>query len=259
MELSFYKYQGAGNDFVVIDNRKKVFEAHNYTLIRQLCDRRFGIGGDGLMLLELEEGYDFRMLYFNSDGYEASMCGNGGRCIAAFARFLGIIDSQTRFIATDGEHRAIIDEQDQVDLQLTEVDSVELFDDGYFLNTGVPHFVIFTDDLSGIDVNREGRVIRYDPRFQPAGTNVNFVRQSGMHLTVYTYERGVEAETLACGTGITASALSAAYKAGLQNGMFGISAKGGELSVRFKKTGDRFTDVWLKGPAQLVFEGKICV
>jgi len=259
MKLHFFKYQGAGNDFVVIDNRSSVFDGTNNQLIASLCNRRFGIGGDGLMLLEQTEGYDFKMVYYNSDGYEASMCGNGGRCIVAFAKQLGLIGSATRFLAADGVHEALIDQEGLVDLHLTDVDQITVYEDGFFLNTGVPHFVKFVEDLLAIDVEKEGRKLRYDGRFQPSGTNVNFVHQKGKLLEVYTYERGVECETLACGTGVTASAISAAYKTGISSGQFGIMAKGGKLSVRFGGTEDHFKDIWLKGPALQVFEGFIKV
>jgi diaminopimelate epimerase len=255
MNLHFYKYQGAGNDFIIIDNREQIFDANNENLIESLCHRRFGIGADGLILLEDTIGFDFRMIYFNLDGKEASMCGNGGRCIVAFARKLGLIDSTTRFIASDGPHEAKIDANGLVDLHMIDVEKIEKLTDGYFLNTGVPHLVHFVDDLHVIDVNIEGRQLRFDARFQPEGTNVNFVKIEGENLIVYTYERGVEAETLACGTGITASALSAAAKLNKDEGEFKITAKGGDLSVRFKKENNHFSNIWLKGPAKLVYEG----
>jgi diaminopimelate epimerase len=257
MKLKFCKYQGAGNDFVMIDNRELIFNREDNRMVAKLCDRRFGIGGDGLMLLEDADGFDFKMTYFNSDGFEASMCGNGGRCIVAFARHLGIINKDTRFLAADGIHEASIDSEDLIDLHLNDVDQITVCEDGFFLNTGVPHFVKFVDDLSAVDVASQGRDLRYDVRFQPAGTNVNFVHQRGSYLEVFTYERGVECETLACGTGVTASALSAAYKTGMLNGQFDISAKGGNLVVRFGSREGKYTDVWLKGPAVQVFEGII--
>jgi diaminopimelate epimerase len=257
MKIQFYKYQGAGNDFIIIDNRIKVFDGNNEKLIEFLCHRRFGIGADGLILLENAKGFDFRMIYFNLDGKEASMCGNGGRCIVAFAHKLGVIDTSTRFLASDGSHEAKIDTEGLIDLHMIDVNKVEKLLDGYFLNTGVPHLVHFVDDLQIIDVNIEGRQLRYDARFQPEGTNVNFVKIEGDHLTVYTYERGIEAETLACGTGITASALSASAKLNIEEGEFKINAKGGQLSVRFKKDNNQFSNIWLKGPAKLVYEGEV--
>lgn len=257
MNLHFYKFQGAGNDFIVIDNRKKVFDSKNDKLIEFLCHRRFGIGADGLILLEEVDGFDFRMVFFNLDGKEASMCGNGGRCIVAFARKMGLIDTTARFLASDGIHEAKIDAEGLVDLHMIDVKKIEKFSDGYFLNTGVPHFVRFVDDLKAIDVNNDGRQLRFDKRFQPEGSNINFVMIENDHLAVYTYERGVEAETLACGTGITASALSAAVKQNREEGEYNITAKGGQLRVRFKHFSNQFSDVWLKGPATLVYEGSI--
>ncbi|HPS12617.1 MAG TPA: diaminopimelate epimerase [Prolixibacteraceae bacterium] len=257
MNIHFYKYQGAGNDFIMIDNRKKFFDADNEKLIESLCHRRFGIGSDGLILLEEADGYDFRMVYFNLDGKEASMCGNGGRCIVAFANKLGIVKSSAKFIASDGPHEALITSEGLVDLHMIDVEKVDKLIDGYFLNTGVPHLVHFVDDLEIVDVNLEGRQLRWDARFQPAGTNVDFVKQDGDHLTVYTYERGVEAGTLACGTGITASALSAAVRLNRESGEFKVTAKGGELAVKFQLKDRIFTDVWLKGPATLVYDGDV--
>jgi diaminopimelate epimerase len=257
MKLNFYKYQGAGNDFIIIDNRDKIFDAKNEVLIETLCNRRFGIGADGLILLENVNGYDFRMIFFNLDGKEASMCGNGGRCIVVFAKSLGLIDSKALFLSSDGPHEAYIDSEGLVDLHMIDVPKIEKLTDGFFLNTGVPHLVHFVEDLHVVDVNIEGRQLRYDARFQPEGTNVNFVKMEDDHLIVYTYERGVEAETLACGTGITASALSAAVKLGINNGEIKISAKGGLLSVMFEKVDNHFENIWLKGPAKFVYNGEI--
>lgn len=257
MNLQFFKYQGAGNDFVMIDDRLGHFDAGNVSLVKFLCDRRFGIGADGLILLQNHPDYDFRMRYFNSDGPEASMCGNGGRCIVAFAKQLGAIETLARFIAVDGPHEAVVEPRGQVNLKMSDVASCEKLGNAFYLNTGSPHYVTFLDSLNGLDVYNEGRKIRYSDRFKTDGTNVNFVNLSDGELTVYTYERGVEDETLACGTGITASALSAAIKTGREKGSFPVKAKGGNLSVSFEKDGDGFKNVWLKGPATFVFEGNI--
>lgn len=257
MKYFFYKYQGAGNDFVIIDNRDLKFDKQNNKLIELICHRRFGVGADGLITLEKAEGFDFKMAYFNSDGFEASMCGNGGRCIVAFAKRIGLIDHSTTFIAADGKHEANIDDKGLVNLHMIDVDLINSHVDGYFLNTGVPHFVHFVSDLNVVDVEIEGRKLRFDARFQPEGSNVNFVKQEGNHLTICTYERGVEGETLACGTGITASALSAAYKSDQTEGKYTVRAKGGDLEVSFKRNADKFSKIWLKGPAELVFEGSI--
>ena len=257
METKFYKYQGAGNDFVVIDNRDNHFDGDNVELIVSICDRRFGIGADGLMLLQAHPEHDFVMRYFNADGREASMCGNGGRCIVAFARKLGLIGNKTRFLAVDGIHEADIYKEDLVNLKMQNVPEVEIGEDYFYLNTGSPHFVQFSDNIDLIDVVQEGRQIRNSERFVTEGTNVNFVQLHAKGIKVYTYERGVEDETLACGTGITASALCAAIKTGKDEGSFPVQAKGGQLEVSFKRSGNQFTEIWLKGPATFVFEGTI--
>ena len=257
METKFYKYQGAGNDFVVIDNRDEHFDGDNVELIASICDRRFGIGADGLMLLQAHPEHDFVMRYFNADGREASMCGNGGRCIVAFARKLGLIGNKTRFLAVDGIHEADIYKEDLVNLKMQNVPEVEIGEDYFYLNTGSPHFVQFSDNIDLIDVVQEGRQIRNSERFVAEGTNVNFVQLHDKGIKVYTYERGVEDETLACGTGITASALCAAIKTGKDEGSFPVQAKGGQLEVSFKRSGNQFTEIWLKGPATFVFEGTI--
>ncbi|TKG90490.1 diaminopimelate epimerase [Puteibacter caeruleilacunae] len=257
MRVHFYKYQGAGNDFVIIDNRDKLFDGNNVELIEKLCDRRFGIGGDGLMLLEEDESSDFLMRYFNADGREASMCGNGGRCIVAFAHRLGLFNQSTQFMAVDGLHDAIMCDDAIVDLKMIDVEDIEAGQGFYFMDTGSPHYVRIVNDISSIDVYNDGRAIRYNERFKEVGTNVNFVQIVDGALTVYTYERGVEDETLACGTGITASAIAAAIVEEKNEGTFPIKAKGGDLEVRFQKADEGFNNIWLKGPATFVFEGDI--
>ncbi len=257
MELHFFKYQGAGNDFVIVDNRSLTFDADNTSLVAGLCDRRFGVGADGLMLLQEHPQYDFEMRYFNSDGREASMCGNGGRCMAAFARRMGIAGDHTRFMAVDGLHEAVTEPDGDVNLRMADVEVIEKTGEGYFLNTGSPHLVCFTESPDAIDVEKEGRALRHHARYAPGGTNVNFVQLDKGALTVYTYERGVEAETLACGTGITASALCAALVTDSPSGFFPVTARGGHLRVSYRRDGERFTDIWLKGPALYVFHGYI--
>jgi diaminopimelate epimerase len=257
--LKFHKYQGAGNDFVMIDNRgAHPFDPADEGRIRQLCDRRFGIGADGLILLEEHSDCDFEMIYFNADGRPGSMCGNGGRCAVAFAYFLGLIGSTTRFLAVDGFHEARLQGDDWVELKMGAVNSVEAGNDYYFLDTGSPHYVVFVDDLETVDVLGQGRAIRYSDRFREKGTNVNFVQVSGKGISVATYERGVEDETLSCGTGVTAAAMAYYLQqpaAGRQT--VDIKAKGGELQVRFQPKENGFTDVWLCGPAVRVFEGRV--
>ena len=256
--MHFYKYQGTGNDFILIDNRSKVFDIKRRDLVKKLCDRRFGIGADGLMLLQNTSGYDFEMVYYNSDGNPSSMCGNGGRCIANFAHRLGIVKNKTKFLAIDGAHEAII-EKDIVKLKMNDVSSVETGNDHYFLNTGSPHYVKFVNDTAKLNVFEEGRKVRYSERFKAEGTNVNFVEKQDGKIVVRTYERGVEAETLSCGTGVTASALIARLtRVATADEYCEVKTPGGNLIVRFKKgANNTFTDIWLEGSAEFVFEGEV--
>ena len=259
MYLSFTKYQGAGNDFIMVDNRKSVFPIiHRNNMIQQLCHRRFGIGADGLILLEEDPEFDFKMVYFNSDGNESSMCGNGGRCIAAFAKDLNIIQNSAVFNAIDGKHEVELKSDTNVELHMKNVNHLETGPDTAVLNTGSPHYVVFVEDVSKINVVELARKIRYNDQYTKDGINVNFAQWEDDHLLVNTYERGVEDETLACGTGITAAALSwnELYKH-KDSGDIKVKAKGGELSVKFKKSGDEYFDIWLCGPAVKVFEGKV--
>lgn len=257
MIINFSKYEGAGNDFIIIDNRTNYFDKSDHDLINKLCDRKFGIGGDGLMLLQDSGKYDFEMIYYNSDGFEGSMCGNGGRCIAAFAYHREIIDTYGRFVAVDGEHEAVIISPEFVKLRIGDVKRVEVGDDFYFMDTGSPHYICFKENLESLDVYTEGRKIRYNERFKTQGTNVNFVELRNNALFVRTYERGVEDETLACGTGITASAIAAALKLDIDQCEFNIKALGGDLKVSFNRNHSRFDNIWLEGPAKKVFEGTI--
>jgi diaminopimelate epimerase len=257
MTIPFYKYQGTGNDFIILDNR----ESHNGKLteeeIRHLCHRRFGIGADGLMMLSLAEGYDFAMTYFNADGRQGSMCGNGGRCMVRFAYDLGIHRSSYRFLASDGVHEAELDLNGIVRLRMTDVDKVETSLDNYVLNTGSPHFVKFQPEVRDFDVETEGKVIRNSKKFIREGINVNFVETLNDHtIFVRTYERGVEAETHSCGTGVTASALMAAHNETGFN-QVDVQTLGGKLSVEFDKVDEQtYRDIWLIGPAEFVFRGE---
>jgi diaminopimelate epimerase len=267
--IPFSKYQGAGNDFVMIDQREVTYLSRaDQDIIERACDRRFGIGADGLILLQQRAGYDFEMVYFNSDGRESSMCGNGGRCIAAFARHLGIFQEKCRFWAIDGPHEAVFHAQNTVfkawvELLMQDVPQVELIGKEAVLNTGSPHFVRFVEDVDTEDMVREGRSVRYGDRFAAAGINVNLVSRdvSGVHdLLIRTYERGVEDETLACGTGVTAAALARHRYMDLPDGenVCKVKARGGELSVKYKAGAmHEFTDIWLCGPADFVFSGQI--
>ena len=267
--LHVYKYQGAGNDFVVVDNRRGEAAFLTPRHINRLCDRRFGIGADGLMTLDAAEGADFEMHYYNADGYEGTMCGNGGRCLVAFAALMGI--RSYAFTACDGPHRAeVLDRQGDrctVRLKMRDVDALDWLPDGCLLDTGSTHFVQWVEGLADFDVAGKGKKLRWDPRF-PKGANVNFVEPADGFLAVRTYERGVEAETWACGTGATASAIASYARgitcftrpdgAGNDRVRFEVHAPGGHLAVDFIPRGDgSFHDVWLTGPATRVFETDI--
>ena len=259
MKINFFKYQGAGNDFILIDHTMKQLEDIDNELIEQLCDRRFGIGADGLMFLTQHDDYDFEMHYFNADGKLGSMCGNGGRCIVAFAKQLGIIQNETNFLAVDGPHYARISESgDGVELQMIDVDSITNDGEAFVLNTGSPHYVALQSDLKNFDVFTQGKNIRYNEVYSEKGINVNFVEDKGDHLFVGTYERGVEDETYACGTGVTAVAMAMAkYKNQTGHIKTDIKVLGGDIKIEFDYDGNEFTNVFLCGPAKLVFEGEV--
>lgn len=256
-KIKFYKYQGAGNDFILIDNRNGLFDSVNETLIKHLCDRRFGIGADGLMLLQDSKNFDFQMIYFNADGREGSMCGNGGRCIVAFARDLGIIKQKTVFLAVDGEHHADIN-NNQVNLGMIDVHQIKKDGEAFVLYTGSPHYVLTVDNLVELDVYQKGHTIRNNDTYRREGINVNFIEKEGDGYFLRTFERGVEDETYACGTGATAAAMAVAFKEGLEGHLeIPIRVLGGQLYISFHKEGENFTDVMLKGPATFVYEGFI--
>lgn len=259
MKMKFQKFQANGNDFIML-----VESSLNFVLtakqINRLCDRHFGIGADGLMVLRSSDTYDFEMYYYNSDGKKASMCGNGSRSMAALAYSKGFAKKKMIFLAADGVHEAIIEKELKgdlfdVSLKMLDVNCIGQNQDYYFLNTGVPHYVEFVEGLSVMDVMEPGRKIRNDERFSAEGTNVNFVEIRSGRLNVRTYERGVEAETLSCGTGVTASAIAAFLKTGQKD--YFIQTRGGDFQVKFEQEGDRFVNIWLRGPAEKVFEGEI--
>ncbi len=258
--LHFYKYQGAGNDFLMFDNRKLLFPSEDTALISRLCDRRFGVGGDGIILLNAHPTYDFEMVYHNADG-SVAMCGNGARCAVHLANRLGIISEETTFQAHDGVHTAAI-EGEQVTINLSDVFQVDTYDDGYFLDTGTRHFVRVLPEeqlLSDYNVMIEGKKLRYDNRFMPKGTNANFTQTTNGQVQMRIYERGVENETLSSGTGITAVALALAHADNLESPIT-VQAKGGRITIAFKREESRgFTQVFMTGPAVMVFEGTVFV
>lgn len=267
MNLTFSKYHGTGNDFIIIDNRKLNVKL-NTKQIAHICHRKFGIGADGLMLLQNKKGYDFEMVYYNADGNESSFCGNGSRCIVSFAKKLGIIKkTETKFITTDGIHTAKLPLRPpkgrvmHVRIKMKDVKNIEMAPDHYLLDTGSPHYVKFTNGVKSADIVAEGRNIRYSDQFKKEGVNVNLAEKNGKGIYVRTYERGVEDETLSCGTGVTASALASSLK-GISTGKSHckILTPGGELTVRFhRKKGNSFSDIWLEGPATFVFKGEVTI
>lgn len=254
MEFTFYKYQGTGNDFVLIDNRQQFFPKNNTKLVRKLCDRKFGIGADGLILLELHPTANFSMVYYNADGNLSSMCGNGGRCITHFAKQLGIIKTKATFEAVDGVHQATI-EGNTISLKMNDVNEVHIAEDHSFVNTGSPHHVQLVSGLDTYNVFAEGKSIR-NARYGKEGANINFVESNENDIfSVRTYERGVEDETLSCGTGVTAVAL-ALYETGLTStNEVTLKTPGGMLQVTFDKTATGYKNIWLIGPAKQVYKG----
>jgi diaminopimelate epimerase len=261
MTIAFKKFHGTGNDFIITDIRNHAI-SDEPDIIAGLCDRHMGIGADGLIMLDNSEGYDFEMRYFNADGHEASMCGNGGRCVLAYASLLGIISRDARFMAADGIHTgSIISETGIryiVELGMQDVSIPDKQqEDQLFLKTGSPHLVIKTKNLDTLDVFHEGRKLRYDKRFGSGGTNVTFLEERQSSLHIRTYERGVEDETRSCGTGATAAALAWAVWHGKHEGPVSVSTRGGPLLVGFRRKDSLFTDVSLEGPAAYVFSGEI--
>lgn len=254
--ITFYKYQGTGNDFVMIDNRGQIMFKNDVAYIKLLCDRRFGIGADGLILLEESTISDFKMVYFNADGYQSTMCGNGGRCIVAFAHFLKIIQDTTTFEAIDGLHAATL-VNDIVSLQMLDIHKIEHKDKGVFLDTGSPHHVQFEKDILNFDIKNLGKQIRNE-LYGTIGSNVNFVKKINNNtFKLRTYERGVEAETLACGTGATAVAIAMNYLKETNETDLTLQVEGGELQVSFNVLDGRYTNVFLTGKAIQVFKGEM--
>jgi len=256
MEIKFRKYQGTGNDFVIIDNRDGAYSTLNIEQVAFLCNRKLGIGADGLMMLEEAEGFDFRMVYYNADGKEGSMCGNGGRCLVQFAYDLGIRKVKYLFIAVDGPHEALIDATGLIQLKMKDVSEVYEHETDQILNTGSPHYIRFVENIDETDVYTEGRKIRYNDTYAAEGINVNFVTRKDWGIKIRTYERGVENETLSCGTGATAAAIASSTQHGEQE--IPVEVEGGRLAIRFNRTSEKSVDnIWLIGPATFVFEGII--
>lgn len=259
MTIQFYKYQGTGNDFVIIDNRDRVLDKNNTKLIAHLCDRKFGIGADGCMFLEEPSvaGDDFTMVYFNADGNESTMCGNGGRCLVAFAKQIGVIESHAKFSAIDGPHDATIS-GNLVKLGMQNVSEIKTTATNWWLDTGSPHHVEEVTDIQNFDVFSTGKKIRNGAPYFETGTNVNFVEQlNPATFSVRTYERGVEDETLSCGTGVTAVAIAMHAAGKTEAEHIAIKAQGGDLAISFKKTDAGYEKVYLEGPAKMVFKGEI--
>jgi len=256
MEIQFSKYQGTGNDFVIIDNRDGSI-ALSSAQIAFLCDRKFGVGSDGLIMLGTANEYDFSMAYYNADGTEGTMCGNGGRCLVQYAHDHGIVKENYFFIAVDGPHEAKIESNGWIHLKMSDVNAVETGENFFVTNTGSPHYVQLVNDIKQFDVFANGKEIRYNDRFKADGVNVNFIEFHDDHLFVRTYERGVENETYSCGTGVTAASITThLHKTGAHR--VAIHTLGGELAVSFNNQGGgHFNHIWLQGPATFVYKGTI--
>lgn len=254
----FYKYHGAGNDFIIFYDYESNSLVFKEDQIKALCHRRFGIGADGVMILRNHSDYDFEVLYFNADGSGGTLCGNGGRCMVAFAKALHIIEEKTEFLASDGVHEAFILENGLISLKMNDVKKIERIEDNYLCYTGSPHYIQYVENTGSFDVYNTGKTIRYADQFKPEGVNVNFIEEKDTYtLQIRTYERGVEDETWACGTGSVAAALVHAEKHQLHSAEIFLEALGGELKVSFDKLNDTYTNIWLTGPADFVFEGTV--
>ncbi len=260
MKITFFKFHGNGNDFILVDGMTNPVKLTTEQ-IRQMCHRRFGIGADGLMEIFPDTHHAFAMKYYNSDGLEGTMCGNGGRCIAAFAFWQGYDGNKFSFQAIDGVHQAVIESVIQpekqwfVSLQMQDVKDIEQVESDFYINTGSPHLIKFVDDVHAIDVFTLGRKIRQTTCLESGGVNVNFVQRTPYGLFVRTYERGVEDETMSCGTGVTASAIAAGILNNKNN--WDIETRGGRFKVDFINELSTRTQVWLRGPANLTFSGEI--
>ena len=252
--LNFYKYHGTGNDFILINSFDDDINI-SYKNIKHMCHRQFGIGADGLMILRKKDGYDFEMDFYNSDGKKGSMCGNGGRCIVAFAHHLGIINDKAHFYAPDGEHYAKYFGTNKISLQLNNVNKIETHKLGLFMDTGSPHLVVFKNNANGLNVFEQGHTIRYSDDYKEQGVNVNFVIPDVNTSSVFTYERGVENQTLSCGTGTVASAIALHKSKGI-NPPVKLATLGGDLTVYFDNIrNNEYNNIWLEGPVEKVYSG----
>lgn len=257
--MNFYKYHGTGNDFIMIDDRNALFDITQSQSIERFCDRRFGIGADGLILLRSHEQSDFEMIYFNSDGRQTSMCGNGGRCIVSFAKFLGLIKNETvKFTAIDGIHLAKIENENYVNLKMNDVLEIAKDQNAFVLYTGSPHYVLEVNQLDQMNVFEEGQKIRYNEIYKKEGINVNFIEHvNDSNFKIRTYERGVEDETYSCGTGVVAASIASAIIGQKNTQSFTVQSRGGELKVSFEFEDNCFKNIWLSGPTAQVYSGTI--
>ncbi len=259
MEIKFQKYQGTGNDFIMIDCVNQSNIEISIPLIQQLCNRRFGIGADGLICIYKHNKYHFEMKYYNSDG-SRSFCGNGARCAVAFAHSLGLFEKDAHFLAIDGEHNASLNEE-QVHLLMSDVPSISEDNDAFVLDTGSPHFVCFVNDLDTMDIVKYGQEVRYNEKYKEQGINVNLAQKvDSQKINMLTYERGVEDETFSCGTGASAVALAYALKNNVTEPFeLEIKVKGGQLKVSAIPNNGGFKNIYLIGPATYVFNGSVSV
>ena len=261
MALKFYKYQGTGNDFIIVDNRNLIFDKNNSLLIQKLCNRKTGVGSDGLILMENHKNLDFKMVYFNSDSSESGFCGNGSRCITHFAKFLGIVTDNVRFEAIDGIHRAkIIGDAIRVKMNNIDAFKIKHFNNGYkatFVDSGSPHLLIYKSDINNFDIIHESKSIKnhFKKNFSK-GININYFSLSNDVVSLRTFERGVEDETLSCGTGAVALAVCLEINSKINNNKVLINTKGGELKVNLKKTESTYSDIWLTGRVEQVYLGE---
>lgn len=258
MNIIFQKYQGAGNDFIMIDNRDKSIFI-NQAKIAKLCHRNYGVGADGLIMIEKDESVDFSMRYYNADGKLGSMCGNGARCAVAYSRALGFLPSQGLFKAYDGIHSFRIYSHDQISISMMNVNNVFQTKSGLEINTGSPHLILFKPKVLSMNVKVEGAKIRNNAKYREDGINVNFVEHTSNYLLIRTFERGVENETHACGSGATAAAIAAFESGIIDSNKIEVKALGGLLKVSFDKKGQVYKNIFLTGPAMFSFKGEIDV